>query len=124
MLSHRSIVHHAVLWVVACTLGLGALAGPAAATDRAAAARAQGRYYASFGQPQGAAVDKIAAALAQGRYYASFRHERPLTPPGSGSTSTGWLTPGVGLAIALLVAAAGTAQFRRSRMRRHVHVTA
>jgi len=49
----------------------------------AAAARAVGRYYASFGADPDTRPDAGAAARAVGRYYASFGAEQPLPPPRS-----------------------------------------
>jgi hypothetical protein len=119
MRSVRPISRAVILGMVACALFAVTPIATAGATDRADAARAQGRYYASFGQS--AAPDaKITAARAQAAYYASFRHEEPLTPPKSRAGATAWMLPVAGLSVALLIAAGGTLQARRLRVRRRV----
>ena len=92
---HRSIFRAAAVCVIACALLGATFSGPASATSRVAAARAQGVYYASFG------------------------HETPLTPRQSPSSATPWVLPGTGLVIALLVVAGVTVETRRLAVRRH-----
>lgn len=117
MLAHHPVSRATVVCVIACALVAATLGGTANAVDRVAAAQAQSRYYASFGQ-QAPQIDKVAAARAQARYYASFRHSEPLTPPRSQSGGTPWVLLVIGLATALLVAAAVTIVVRGPRVRR------
>lgn len=112
---HRSIFRAAAVCVIACALLGATFSGPASATSRVAAARAQGLYYASFGH----AGSTVAAARAQGVYYASFGHETPLTPRQSPWSARPWVLPGTGLVIALLVVAGVTVETRRLAVRRH-----
>jgi hypothetical protein len=111
------LISRAVLCVIACALLGATFSATAGAADRVAAARAQARYHASFGQELSPA-DKVAAARAQGRYYASFRHSKPLAPPQSHSGETPWVLTLIGLAIALLIVGAVTIEVRRLGVRR------
>ena len=117
MIFHRPISRAAALCVIACALLGATFTGTALATSRAAAAQAQARYYASFGNEH-PTIDKIAAAQAQGRYYASFRHEKPLAPPSSPASATPWVLLVTGVALTLLVAAGVIVEVRRLGVRK------
>lgn len=73
------ILRAAGLVVVVALIAPALTAAAPARPDPAAAARAVGRYYASFG----ADPDTRPDAGAVGRYYASFGAEQPLPPPRS-----------------------------------------
>ena len=124
------ILATATVLVAVAALIVPALA--AAARDRpdaAAAARAVGRYYASFGAGGGPAPDRAAAARAVGRYYASFRDERPIPPPPvatvaprplPGPDGPTWVAAVFGGALAAFTAAClGVVAGRRSIRVRH-----
>jgi hypothetical protein len=83
------------------------------------AARAQERYYSSYGEPQ--PIDgATAAARAQERYYSSYGEREPLTLPQSPSPSddTPWLPIALSIAIALVIVTASATHLRRLRIRR------
>lgn len=77
------ILRAAGLVVVVALIAPALTAAAPARPDPAAAARAVGRYYASFGADPDTRPDAGAAARAVGRYYASFGAEQPLPPPRS-----------------------------------------
>jgi hypothetical protein len=94
VLSHRSISRVAILGLVACALLGATFTGTAAA------------------------VDRVAAAKAQGRYYASFRNAEPIPQPSSASDGTSWVLVVGGVAIVLIIVAGMATQGRRSSVRR------
>lgn len=123
MLTARSINRTAVLLTFTCALAVFAVSG--AGTARAdqdaptAAARAQERYYSSYGKPQ--TIDaRTAATRAQERYYSSYGEPEPLTlaQPATPSDNTPWLPIALSIAVASAIVAASAAQLRRLRGRR------
>jgi hypothetical protein len=124
MLAIRRTHRLAIAYALACALLASATSGPAfasvSADSGAAAARAQERYYSSFGEPQPIASSG-AAALAQERYYASYGEPEPLTVPQSPAPSDDTPSLPIALSIAVslgLAAAVGATQLRRLRIRR------
>jgi hypothetical protein len=118
MLAASRIQSLAIGCALACALLVSAIGGVAAA--RASdAARAQERYYSSYGEPRPIDVG-TAAAGAQERYYSSYGKPEPLTPPQSPSPSDDmpWLPIALSIAITLVVATAGATHLRRLRVRR------
>jgi hypothetical protein len=117
VLVHRPISRAAALCVIACALLGPMFSGTALATNRVSAARAQGLYYASFRNDE-ATIDKAAAARTQGTYYASFRNEGSLAPPPAPASRPTWALLVAGLAIALIIVVAVTAEVHRLGVRR------
>jgi hypothetical protein len=132
----RRIHSPAIGCVLACALLVSAISGTAAAQSSdvhhywpgswvqdgpgtQSAARAQERYYASYGEPQ--PIDAgTAAARAQERYYSSYREPEPLTlpQPPSPSDDTPWLPIALSIAVGLALVTASATHLRRLRIRR------
>jgi hypothetical protein len=118
MLAASRIQTLAIGCALACALLVSAIGG-AAAAQASDAARAQERYYSSYGEPR--PIDSgTAAARAQERYYASYGKPEPVTPPQSLSPSDDvpWLPIAPSIVITLVVVTASATQFRRLRVRR------
>jgi hypothetical protein len=94
-------------------------AAPQASEVTQSVARAQERYYSSYGEPQPIAPG-TAVARAQERYYSSYDEPAPLTPPKSPSPSddTPWLPIALSIAIALAIVTSSATHLRRLRIRR------
>ena len=109
---------------IGCALLVSALSGAAAAQASEvtqSAARAQERYYSSYGEPQPIDIGTATAtARAQERYYSSYGEPEPLTPPQSPSPSddTPWLPITLSIAITLVIVTASATHLRRLRIRR------
>jgi hypothetical protein len=127
-MSTRHTHHRIVISAIVCALLASALTNvaPAGASQRTllAGARAQERYYASFGKSRAIDPARLAAAKAQGRYYASYGHPQPLPPPQRPQPSDGtpWLPITLAVAAAMAVIAAGSTAARRLRLRRPTRV--
>jgi hypothetical protein len=98
--------------VALCALVCAALIStPAgAASDTPAGIHAQERYYATLGNAD------TAAALAREQYLGSYGEPQPLGRPPSDDAP--WLPIALAVAGTLVLAAAGTMQLRRLRLRR------
>jgi hypothetical protein len=107
---------------ISCALLLSAIGG-AAAAQASDVARAQERYYSSYGEPRPIEVG-TAAARAQERYYSSYGKPEPLTPPQSPSPSDDmpWLPIALSIVITVVVATASATRLR-IRRRRAARVT-
>ena len=81
------------------------------------AARAQERYYSSYGEPR--PIDAgTAAARPQERYYSSFGEPEPLTQSPSPSDYPPLLAIALSIAITLVIVTACATHLRRLRVRR------
>ena len=129
MFTTRRINHPGIVCALACALLTFAMSGTAAAIPhqhtKASAARAQARYYSSYGEPAQSKAwtptkTQIQSARAQARYYSSYGEPTPLVAPQppAPSDDTPWLPIALAGAAALAIAAASATQLRRLRMRR------
>jgi hypothetical protein len=111
-------VRRTAICAVVCALLASALTtwAPAGASQRSliAGARAQERYYMSFGT-SGATDAALRAAKAQERYYASYGTPRPLhaVPSPEPSDGTPWLPITLAVAGAVAIVAAFSLAARR-----------
>jgi hypothetical protein len=117
-----------VALAVVCALLTCALAGasPAGASQESllAGARAQERYYQSFGGSGATVPSQLAAAHAQERYYASYGEPRPIAVAHSPAPSDGapWLPITLAVAAAMAIVAAAVSAVRRLHLRRATRV--
>ena len=139
MLTTRRINHPGIVCALACALLTFAMSGTAAAIPHQHAqseawtptktqiqsARAQARYYSSYGEPAQSKAwtptkTQIQSARAQARYYSSYGEPTPLVAPQppAPSDDTPSLPIALAAAAALAIAAASATQLRRLRIRR------
>jgi hypothetical protein len=120
-----SRIHNLALGcALAGSLLVSAISGtPAAQASEVteSSARAQERYYSSYGEPQ--PIDAgTASATAQERYYSSYGEPEPrtLTPSPSPSLSddTPWLPIALSIAVTLAIVTPSALHIRRLRIRR------
>jgi len=122
----RRICSPALGGVLAFTLLMFAVSGAAVAQSndvRQSAARAQERYYGTYGQPQPIDAGTV-AAKAQERYYSSYGEPETSTQPPSSSDDTPWLPIAIAITLAVITASATHLRRLRVRRRRAARVTA
>lgn len=113
---HSLAVGCALAWALLVFAMSGAAAAQASDVTQSAA-RAQERYYSSYGKPR--PIDAgAAAARAQERYYSSFGEPEPLTQSPSPSDYPPLLAIALSIAITLVIVTACATHLRRLRVRR------